>query len=40
VQCNYIYNVDVSSLCGQPTTKAFANIGGSDVADPAVFDLR
>ena len=40
VDCKYIYNLDVSSLNGQGTYRVYANIGGSNLADPATFDLR
>ncbi len=40
VDCKYIYNLAVSSLDGTGTYRVFANIGGSNLADPAVFDLR
>ena len=40
VDCKYIYNLDVSSLNGQGTYSVWANIGGVNVPNPAVFDLR
>ncbi len=40
VDCKYIYNLAVSQLSGTGTYKVYANIGGSNLADPAVFDLR
>ncbi len=40
VDCKYIYNLSVSQLSGTGTYKVYANINGSNVADPAVFDLR
>jgi hypothetical protein len=40
VDCKYIYNLDVSTLTGVGSYKVYANIGGVNVANPAVFDLR
>jgi hypothetical protein len=40
VDCKYIYNLDVSSLSGHGTYSVWANIGGVNVPNPAVFDLR
>jgi hypothetical protein len=40
VDCKYIYNLDVSSLNGHGTYSVWANIGGVNVPNPAVFDLR
>jgi hypothetical protein len=40
VDCKYIYNLAVSSLKGQGTYKVYANIGETNLSDPAVFDLR
>jgi hypothetical protein len=40
VDCKYIYNLAVSSLNGQGTYRVYANIGDTNLSDPAVFDLR
>lgn len=40
VDCKYIYNLDVSSLNGIGTYSVWVNIGGTNVRQPAVFDLR
>ena len=40
VDCKYIYNLDVTSLNGTGTYSVWANIGGTNVPQRAVFDLR
>lgn len=45
VDCKYIYNLDVSSLDPSLATRpgiyrVWVNIGGTNIADPARFDLR
>jgi hypothetical protein len=40
VDCKYIYNLDASSLNGTGTYSVWANIGGTNVPQRAVFDLR
>lgn len=40
VDCKYIYNLDVSGLTGTGTYSVWANIGGTNVPQRAVFDLR
>jgi hypothetical protein len=40
VDCKYLYNLAVSSLDGPGNYHVYANIGGTNMSDPAVFDLR
>lgn len=40
VDCKYIYNLSVSSLSGAGRYSVNVNIGGMNVQDPAIFDLR
>ena len=40
VDCKYIYNLSVSSLAGVGSYAVYAHIGGTDVPEPARFDLR
>jgi hypothetical protein len=40
VDCKYMYNLATSSLSGVGTYKLYAVIGGNQVNEPAVFDLK
>ncbi len=40
VDCKYIYNLDVSSLSGSGTYTVWVRIDGSNIPEPATFDLK